>query len=214
MRRAIVPKPMESKMSKFNVKESAASINAESVSIGKDLKESGKRIQTQLVAIAEHILNSSGDVTVAKKFIAAISPVKNEKAIGIVRVNAVMKWLNDFAAVSYSVKEDSYSLNKKVWKEIFKDVDMSNESDKETRIRGYVKDVSKTAWNAYTPDKNAPGKFSVDAEIARFKESLEKKIKEAMSATGRYEKQTPETREKNVYHSDALEALRTIQIAA
>lgn len=182
----------------YNVKANAKLINARSLEIGKTAKEIAKAVHTHLIDITRHITLSSGDVTTAKRFVAALSVTKavngEKRDASSIRVDAVVKWMKAFGLVSID-KEGNFTLNKKAWKEA---------EATEGGFPAYLKEIAKTPWNTYTTAKNPLGVFVVDDAIDRMIDSLEKQIKEAKAGLGRFERQDQATRAQNQYESDRL----------
>lgn len=188
----------------FDIKNNAKIINAASKEIGKDAKGLAKRIHEHLISIAFHVSQSSGDVTVARNFVMAMKPVKligeTKRDVNAVRVDAIVKWLKAFAFVSID-KDGNFTLNKKAFK------DARGEDD----FRAALKEGEKNPWNVYKPDANALGEYDVDKAIDRAIESIENALKEAKIGEGRFARQTPATREKNVYESTRLTQLLALK---
>lgn len=176
-------------------------LNARSLELGKTAKELGKEIHLHCLALMQHVQANSGDISVCKVFLDALSPTdKAGKNASIVRSEAVKKWLQDFAFLSFEKNEKGRVVAKLAAKK-FKEAKQDN-------FAAHNKAARVLTWNKYTPEPAAVKAFDVDTAIDNALKAIEKSIDEARLGTGRFERQTPEVRAANKLESARLDAIR------
>ncbi len=188
-----------------NLVMTSKELNKRSTEIAKSARTIGADVHKHNVLLVKHILRlnadgiANGDVTVAERFVNALTMTDKEsgKGISIIRVDAVKRWLSDFGFVNFTKEGAKLSSKSEAFK-----------AAKADGFKAHIKRAELTAWNKYTVE---PGElnaaFLIDKEALASIKSLIEKREKAMLAKGKYDRQTEKARASNVIDSDTFQKL-------
>ncbi len=194
---------------KVNTMSNVQILNKRSNEIAKTASAFGKEVQIHLVDLMMHVIRGgkdgtpSMDVTPAAIFHKAVAKatVVNGKTVrhSVLRSEAIKKWLQDFAFVTFG--NDKVSLNKAAF----------NRELKLDNFKSHIAKAKANPWFKYQPESNAtPAAFDIDAAILSMIESIERRQEAAMDPE-RISKQTAKARAGNKFDSPAWHALQALK---
>lgn len=188
---------------KENTMSNAKELNAASIQIAKSATELGKTIHLHCLALMNHVIEHR-DVSVCDVFFKAVAKVDKEgRKVSVVRSEAIKKWLQKFAFVSFKADKAS---------ELAKPAYKVGQSD---NFKTHKAEAKVQPWNKFTVE---PGEvktsFDIDAEIDRMIEALMNRIDDAQKGEGRFGRQTPAAKAGNKFESDRLAKLVALKRVA